>query len=326
MPRTPFLAALAALAVVATACTSNDGDTSSATPGVASGSAAVDPTTFAVEVASTDLWAGDPQDVQLGVFRITDAEGINLLTSGSIDVGFSPFGQDPEASDRVPARYIPAPGTEGTDAGTPALSTPDVARGVYQADDVTFEDGVWTADVAFEVDGTPVALQTQFEVKGAPSLPAPGQAALKTDSLTMDSDAPPGAIDSRAAEGAEVPDPELHEVSIAQAIRDGRPALVLFATPVYCQSQFCGPDVEWLEGIAATRPDDAAYIHVEIWEDYQAQTANAAASEWLDRDGAFTEPWLFLIDADGTITQRWGPLFDTAEVEAALDEVTAAPA
>lgn len=325
MRRTPLLVALAVLTVVSTACASGDGDTSAAS-GVAPSSAPIDPTTFAVAVASTDLWAGDPQDVQLGVFRSTESEGVNLLTSGSVDVGFSPFGQDPGTADRVPARYIPAPGTEGTDAGTPALTSPDVARGVYQADDVTFEAGVWTADVTFEVGGTPITLQTQFEVKEAPSLPAPGQAALKTDSLTMESDVAPGAIDSRAAEGAAVPDPELHRVSIAQAINEGRPALVLFATPVYCQSQFCGPDVEWLQSLAAARPDDAAYIHVEIWEDYQAQTANTAASEWLDRDGEFTEPWLFLIDADGTIAQRWGPLFDTTEVEAALDEVAAAPA
>jgi hypothetical protein len=110
-------------------------------------------------------------------------------------------------------------------------------------------------------------------------------------------------------------------VSIAQAIRDGRPALVLFATPVYCQSQFCGPDVEWLQGLAADRPDDADYIHVEIYKDYETQTVNDAASEWLERDDQLTEPWLYLIGADGTIAGRWGPLFDPSDVEAALDEV-----
>ena len=32
-----------------------------------------------------------------------------------------------------------------------------------------------------------------------------------------------------------------------------------------------------------------------------------------------TEPWLYLISSDGVIADRWGPLFDTAEVAAALE-------
>jgi hypothetical protein len=139
----------------------------------------------------------------------------------------------------------------------------------------------------------------------------------------MDSDVDPAAIDSRAAETGEVPDPDLHGVSIADAVKAGRPTLVLFATPVYCQSQFCGPDVEWLEGFAAERPDDATYIHVEVWNDYQTQAVNEAAAEWLYRDEELTEPWMFLIGDDGDIVARWGPLFDPAEVERELDRVLA---
>ena len=32
-----------------------------------------------------------------------------------------------------------------------------------------------------------------------------------------------------------------------------------------------------------------------------------------------TEPWLYLIGADGTIADRWGPLFDVDEVATALE-------
>ena len=51
---------------------------------------------------------------------------------------------------------------------------------------------------------------------------------------------------------------------------------------------------------------------------------NKGAAEWLLRelpDGTpqMTEPWLFLIGSDGTVADRWGPLFDTAEVAAALE-------
>lgn len=312
------VAALLVSALMSTACASAADETSE--PG--SGSTGPDPATFAAQIASIDLWVGEPQDVQIGVFSATEAEGVQLVTGGTIGVIFTPFGN--EVSDEaIDARYLPAPGTQG-DAGDPvSLTSPNTARGVYRAEDVSFsEAGIWQADIAVEVDGTPVALQAQFEVHDEPRLPAPGQPALRTESLTMDSDAEPAAIDSRAAETGEVPDPELHEVSIARSLKIGIPVLILFATPVYCQSQFCGPDVEWLEGLAADRPDDATYLHVEVWADYQAQTLNDAAAEWLYRDQELTEPWLFLIDAEGRIAERWGPLFDPAEVEAALDRAT----
>jgi hypothetical protein len=32
-----------------------------------------------------------------------------------------------------------------------------------------------------------------------------------------------------------------------------------------------------------------------------------------------TEPWLFLIGSDGIVADRWGPLFDSAEIAAALE-------
>jgi hypothetical protein len=66
------------------------------------------------------------------------------------------------------------------------------------------------------------------------------------------------------------------------------------------------------------------YIHVEIWKDFDGKVVNKGAAEWLLRelpDGTpeMTEPWLFLIGADGKITDRWGPLFDPAEVNGALE-------
>lgn len=220
---------------------------------------------------------------------------------------------------------MPAPGTAGDRTGEPQLTAPDIARGVYQADDVTFgAPGVWQADVTFTLQGTPVSLSTQFAVAATPSLPAPGQAAPRTENLTMASKGDPQAIDSRALDGAAVPDPELHATTIAAAIAAHRPVLALFATPVYCQSQFCGPSVEALARMAKAQPDAAVYIHVEIWHDYAKSVLNQAAADWLLRKGDLTEPWLFLIGPDGKVVDRWGPLFDPAEVQAALAALPAA--
>ena len=94
---------------------------------------------------------------------------------------------------------------------------------------------------------------------------------------------------------------------------------MLFATPVYCQSLFCGPTLDAVQALAADHQGQAEFIHVEIWKDYDKSIVNEAAADWLLRDGDLTEPWLYLIGGDGTILDRWGPLFDPEEVAAALD-------
>jgi hypothetical protein len=83
----------------------------------------------------------------------------------------------------------------------------------------------------------------------------------------------------------------------------------------------CGPSTEALEQLAHRYPDRAVYIHVEIWRNYNKSVANQAAADWLYRDGDLTEPWLYLIGADGVIQDRWGPVFDVDEVAKELREL-----
>ena len=131
---------------------------------------------------------------------------------------------------------------------------------------------------------------------------------------------PAAAIDSRAQDGKSVPDPELHRQRRSpRRSGDGRPALVQFATPVYCTSNFCGPTVEAQEALAREYGDVAEFIHVEIWRSFDDSTVNRAAADWLLREGDLTEPWMFLIDGDGVIVDRWGPLFDLDDVRASLE-------
>jgi hypothetical protein len=312
----------AALAIgLLTASCGGDGSPEGVDTQGPSGASGTDGATFAAEVASTDLYVGAPQRVQVGVFSSDDAQGVLLLTGGTVQLKVEPGEGGTGTAVEGEATYIAAPGTPSSP--TAALTAPGDARGVYQLADVTFDAaGVWQATVTASLDGRQVVLTSQFPVLEEPSLPAPGQPALKTKNLTIGAKGvDPAAIDSRAQDGAEIPDPELHRDTIAGAIADGRPILALFATPVYCQSQFCGPTTDALEQLAATGPKDAAYIHVEIWNDFQKNAVNQAAADWLLRDGDLTEPWLYLIDHDGSIVDRWGPLFDPNEVAAELEAV-----
>jgi hypothetical protein len=273
-------------------------------------------------MASSWHWVHDPQRVQVGIFA-RDAEGIRVVSGGSIDLAFAYLGEDgggdPLQGPSASATYIPVPGTEpGGDR--PALSSG--ARGIYEAEGVVFgEPGFWRVAVTAEIDGVARELTADFVVTQESPIPAPGDRAPRTENLTVDSDVREGAIDSMADGGGVIPDPELHRWTVAEAIRQGRPALVLIGTPAYCTSLFCGPEVTELQGFAAEYPDRAVYIHIEVWKDYSAQpqVVNEAAAEWLLRDGNMTEPWLYLIGNDGIIVDRWGSLFDSNEVAATLE-------
>jgi hypothetical protein len=313
MPARRLLAA--ALLVLLAACTS---DTSSSPSSAASASG--DAAEVQAQLATSDLYVDAPQRVQFGLVATDPAQGVLLVTSGEMAVELAPAGGGEGTPVSGTARYVAAPGTEGTADAPAALTAPDVGRGVYQLDATFDAAGIWDARIQGDVDGGPVDASTRFEVLAAPTLPAPGQPALRTENLTAD--APDAeAVDSRAIDGAPIPDPELHAGTIRDALAEGRPILALFATPVYCQSQFCGPTVDALAEVAAEGPADTAYIHVEIWHDFQASEINRAAADWLLRDGDLTEPWLFLIDRDGTIVDRWSPLFDPEEVRAELSSL-----
>lgn len=325
--RRTFLPVLA-LALLTVACTGGSNDPG---PSVSdTGSSAGPSSQFAIEVATSDLYVGAPQRVQVGVLTSTADGGVELVSFGDVGFAFSYLGANgsataaPSPGPTATATYLATPGTP-TEGTGPALTDPATARGVYQAEDVTFDEpGLWLVEVTADVvDVGTQTLTSTFEVGAKPALPAPGDEALRTQNLTMASKGvPASAIDSRALDGAPVPDPELHGTTIAAALKAGKPILALFATPVYCTSQFCGPETDALQALADAHANEATFIHIEIWKDYQKSVVNQAAADWLYRDGDLREPFLFLIGTDGRIVDRWAPLFDPDEV---LQELAAIP-
>jgi hypothetical protein len=275
------------------------------------------------ELATSDIYVNAPQRVAVGLIF---ANG-NLVTFGSVGFSFSYLGTAkqpiaPQAGPRATAAYIPTPGTPpGTGSG-PTIT--DSARGVYEAENVTFDaPGVWSVLVTADIAGAGTQMARKaFLVEATPALPAPGQPALRTENLTIHSKGvPPAAIDSRAAIEGSIPDRNLHEWTIADAIAQHKPVLVVFATPVYCISRFCGPVTVAVEELSKRYPDRAVFIHVEIWRNHNKGVINKAAADWLYRNRDLTEPWLYLIAANGTILDRWSSLFDVEEVAKELQQL-----
>jgi hypothetical protein len=278
---------------------------------------------LAAQVASYELVAGEENRLIVGLLT----EENRLIAGGDVGFRFTFLGTE-ESSESEPAgettaTFLPLPGQEGTTLpARPTIVSPAEARGVYRAEGVTFDrPGFYQVEVRADLGAGDVRTATAaFEVVAEPAYPAPGDRAPRTENLTLASK-PPEAIDSRAGLEGGVPDRDLHRITIAEAIRRGRPALVVFATPVYCVSQFCGPVTDMVAALARDYRGVAEFIHVEIWRNFQQQSINRAAAEWLLRNDNLTEPWIFLIGQDGRILARWDNVATREEIEPWLERL-----
>ncbi len=311
------IAAFAVAACVLAACSSGGGSKKAST-GTDS------PTGLSAETASFDLAAGPPSRYLIGLFT-NDQRGVSY---GTIQLQFCFLGSAKangpcQLGAPMTATFLPTPGQQ-IDASktTPEIVSPAGPKGVYLAQAGFDRAGFWQAHVIADVGGKQKQADTSFQVLERHAIPAVGDAAIPSDNPTMNTPGvAPASVDSRAGAGGLIPDPELHQSTIAAAVAAHRPTVVVFSSPVYCISRFCGPITDMVGDLAKTYGDRATFIHVEIWKDYQQQTANKAATDWLFRNDNLNEPWVFLIGADGKIAARWDNVVTRGEIEPALQQL-----
>ena len=313
-------ALLAVLTLVATGC-GGDGDTTTAPSPTGTGS----PTAIQLNVApaSFDLAVGEDQRFLAGLFT---AER-NLILGGEISMQFFYLGEEtateaaPESVATTTATFLPVPGKEPTDELTaPTVTSSADAAGVYETTVDFDRPGIWGVGITLTVDGQQIRGSGTFQVSDEQEIPAVGDPAPKVDNLTVDSDAPPSAIDSRAqGDDEEIPDPQLHDTTVAAAIEQGRPTVVVVSTPTYCVSQFCGPITETIGSLEAEYGDVAEFVHLEVWRDFDASQLNDAAAAWIQTEQGGNEPWVFLVGGDGNVQARWDNVLNEAELVDILD-------
>lgn len=277
---------------------------------------------LAVAPASFDLAVGDDQRFMVGLFTADRS----LVLGGEVGMEFFYLGDgssSPRPAGTATGTFLPVPGkgpSEPLDA--PTITSPADASGVYETTTSFDRAGFWGVGVTAELaDGRVLRGTGTFPVAEEHQVPAVGDPAPAVENLTLDSDAPAVAIDSRAQGDAEVPDPELHDTTVAAALEAGRPIVVVVSTPTYCVSQFCGPITETIEDLERRYGDVAEFIHLEVWEDFNASVLNPAAAAWIQTEQGGNEPWVFLVGEDGTIEARWDNVLDTDELEGLLRDL-----
>ena len=171
--------------------------------------------------------------------------------------------------------------------------------------------GAWTAVVTMKVAGKTVAASNQFSVLPKEATPTIGAAAPAARTPTLNDVGGDGAKISTA----QPLDTTLLNDSIPDLLAAKRPFVVAFATPRFCTSRICGPIVDIVKNVQRDlQGTDMAFVHAEIFTDLDP---SKGAAPWVLAWALPTEPWVFVVNAQGVITAKFEGAVTQSELEAA---------
>ena len=186
-------------------------------------------------------------------------------------------------------------------------------RGIYVAQVSFAWPGTWGLEVLATLsNGSTEVSRFTVKVLKAPHTLALGTPAPRSHNLIA-SDVP----DLRHIDSSDPPDPRLHQIRIADAIAQGKPQVIVFATPKFCTSRVCGPMVDVVRLLLPTYGDRVVFTHQEIWQDFDAQRVSPTAEEWHLQ----SEPWIFVVDGQGIIRAKFEGLTTAREIAVALQQI-----
>ncbi len=173
------------------------------------------------------------------------------------------------------------------------------------------EPGEYVATLVDHLDVTPIPFLVMDRASG--TIPQVGDTLPVVDTPTIDDARGVTPICTRAIQCP------FHEHNLSDVIDNGRPTVLIVATPGFCQTDICGPVVDLLID-GAEGHDDIDFVHAEVYVDpsefdtgaFPDTTATIAAM------GLPYEPALFVNDANGTLLARLDTMWDRSELADAL--------
>jgi hypothetical protein len=188
---------------------------------------------------------------------------------------------------------------------------PDAAKAVYVADVRFPSAGKYNVLGLVQLGDKLVPTGTGVRVVANDPVPGPGDRPPAIDTPTVKSVGGNVAkIDTRT------PHDDMHDVSFRDVLGK-KPVVLLFATPLLCQSRVCGPVTDVAEEVKHTVPEakGVAFIHMEIYND---NNANKGFRPQVNAFHLPTEPWAFIVDKSGRISTRLEGAFSASELETAI--------
>lgn len=192
--------------------------------------------------------------------------------------------------------------------------------GLYVAYPSFDAPGAWGLEIQMTEPGAETQTnRLRVEVVPQPTTPAVGSAAFPSKNLTA-RDVP----DLKQLTSDSRPDPELYQLTIADALAARKPFLVAFSTPGFCETAVCAPNLQMIKQLKDGFKGQVNFIHVEVFpypftESVQEQRLVPTMGEWK----LTSEPWTFLVDGQGTIQAKYEGGITFAELEPALTQLSA---
>jgi len=184
-------------------------------------------------------------------------------------------------------------------------------KGIYTAPVQLDAPGRWGVEAAVEREGQRTVIRSSFEVKATGMAPMIGSPAIRSKTLT------PRDVKDPAELCTAAPSCELHATSLDELLANGKPTVVLFASPGYCTSQTCAPQLGVLLGVRPKYGEGVNFAHVEIYKDPRNQVLADAVTEWR----LPSEPWIFFVDRSGTILERYDGIATPEEIQGAIAKI-----
>src|SRR4030095_1104680 len=170
-------------------------------------------------------------------------------------------------------------------------------RGLYVAQLGFARAGDWGVELLVsQAGGAFEPIRLAVTVEEAAATPAVGSLAPRSRNLIARD-----VKNLRQIDTSPRPDPRLHQVRIADAIAQGKPQVIVFATPQFCTSRICGPVVDVVRTLLPAYGDRVVFTHQEIWQDAAAREFFPTVAEW----GLQTEPWIFIVDGKGIVRAKF---------------------
>lgn len=197
-------------------------------------------------------------------------------------------------------------------------SDPDAAKSIYTAEIPFDKPGRYELLGIARVGGKLVPATTPMpgvvvKKRSGDPIPAVGTRPPRIHTPTAaDVGGDIASIDTR------LPPSSMHDADFADVLGK-KPVVLLFATPQLCQSRVCGPVVDVAEQVKASRGNDVAFIHMEIYRDNQIDKGIRPQMAAFQLQ---TEPWLFVFDRSGRVSTRIEGAFSERELDQAISKAT----
>lgn len=203
--------------------------------------------------------------------------------------------------------------TVESEADAVRLDTPDGATTIFAQERDFNRAGNWGVEVqARYPDGTMISKRIGFQVVDRSPTVKVGARVPVMDTPNLAS----VSNDLHKLTSAPKPDPAFYRLSLADALKEGKPIVLVFSTPAFCTSRLCGPAYDIESELEKRYGDKINFLSVEVF----TGLPNPAATNWqlapaMKAFGLETEPWLYLIKGDGTVAYRVEGLFTIDEVD-----------